>query len=64
MYEKRMSGKVRGMLGEVVYQIILLVLLMAVIYGNHDSNVYLQSQHLRNTFPLPTTAKVNTLTMI
>ena len=48
-----MTKKMQKMIREVLLQAILVLLLMIVIYGNHDSNVYYQNQQLRNTYSEP-----------
>ena len=47
---KENDRKLQAMISEVVWQVIFLVLLLWVVVGNQDGNVYLQNQDLRNTF--------------
>ena len=44
------DGKLRAMLREIVWQIVTFVLFTWVIVGPLDSNVYHQSQDIRNAF--------------
>ena len=45
-----LDNKVRAMLREIVWQVIMFVLFTWVIVGPLDSNVYYQNQDIRNAF--------------
>ena len=48
--KKEINEKMSAMLRQMSWQIIFLILLVFVINGNQDTNVFLQNQDLRNTF--------------
>ena len=48
--ERYLDNKVRAMLREIVWQLVMAVLFTWVIVGPLDSNVYHQNQDIRNAF--------------
>ena len=48
--KKEIENKVSSMVREVAWNLIFLLLLALVIFGNQDDTVFHQNQHLRNTF--------------
>ena len=48
--ERYLDNKVRAMLREIVWQLVMVVLFTWVIVGPVDSNVYHQNQDIRNAF--------------
>ena len=45
-----LDKKLRGMIREILWQVILLILICWVIYGNQNANFYTQNEHLNNLF--------------
>ena len=45
-----LDHKMRTMIREILWQLILLVLILWVAVGNRDGNVYLQNAHLKHVF--------------
>ena len=46
----KLDRKLRQMVREVLWQLILLALMLWVAVGNRDGNVYLQNAHLKHVF--------------
>ena len=45
-----LDRKLRTMIREILWQLILLALMLWVATGNRDGNVYLQNAHLKHVF--------------
>ena len=46
----QLDKKFKMMIKEVLWQLILLVLMLWVVLGNQDGNVYYQNKHIRHLF--------------
>ena len=46
----QLDKKFKQMIKEVLWQLILLALMLWVVMGNQDGNVYYQNQHIRHLF--------------
>ena len=47
---RELDRKFKGMLREIVWQFILLCLILWVIVGGRDANVFYQNQDIKNVF--------------
>ena len=47
---RELERKFQMMVREIFWQVVLLALMLWVVVGNQDGNVYYQNEHLRNLF--------------